>query len=145
MWLGESNIWKMTTSNDLSKCAGWCAQYTFFFSTVAELQLSVRWPNAIEAPYGQSNVISQAFILCLLLDREEPRRDAIWIGDGCWREAAIEQGMEGHNACDASCSLDVDRRREGQRKKTRIPWGQVIIIRLSVKHHWPFGINCAAK
>lgn len=35
----------------------------------------------------------------------------------------------------ASCSLDVDRRREGQRKKTRTHWGQVIIIRLSVKHH----------
>lgn len=92
MLLSESNIWKMTTTSNLSGCADWCAQFSFFFSTIAELRLSVRWPNPIEAPYGRSNVISQAFILCLQLDREGPRRDGIWIGDGCLREAAIERG-----------------------------------------------------
>lgn len=92
--LGESNIYKMTTSNDLSSTASWCAQLTFFFSTAAELQLSARWLNAIEAPYGRGNVISPALILCLQPDREEIWRDGIWIG------AAIEQGMEDENVFD---------------------------------------------
>lgn len=100
---GESYIWKMTPANNLSSCADWCAQLTFFFSAIAELQLSVGWPNPIEAPYGQSNVIFQAFILCLQLDREGPRRDGIWIGDGCLR-AAIEQEEEAHNVCDRDSS-----------------------------------------
>lgn len=38
---GESYIWKMTPANNLSSCADWCALLTFFFSTIAELQLSV--------------------------------------------------------------------------------------------------------
>lgn len=94
MWLGESNIWRMTTTNNLSSFADWCAQFTFFFSTIPELQLSVRWPNPIGGPYGHSNVISKAFILCLLLDWEGalkrwhlnwgwlPKRVSHWASEG---------------------------------------------------------------
>lgn len=119
--LGVSNIWKMTTSNNLSSCAGCYAQFTFFFSTVAELQLSVRWPNVIEAPYKQSNVIFQAFILWLWLDREWPWRDGIWIGVGCLGEVTIDREIEGHNYRDKSkycSSFDESKDKEGKKKSS---------------------------
>lgn len=88
--LGESFIWKMTRANNLSICADWGAQLTF--STIAELQLSVHWPNPIESPYGQSNVIFQAFILCLQLHWEGPWRDCIWNGQEQVSEQPLSKG-----------------------------------------------------
>lgn len=112
-----------------------CVQFTFFFSTVAELQLSVRWPNVIEAPYEQSNVISPAFILCLWWDREWPWRDGIWIGAGCLRKVPIDQEIEGHNACNAdrsNSSLDMDYTEEEQEKRTHLNMGTGFSIFLKV-------------
>lgn len=133
MCLVESQIWKMTRANNLSISADWGAWLTF--STIAELQLSVHWPNPIESPYGQSNVIFQAFILCLQLHGEGPWRDGICTGqEKVWEQPLSKAGRE----IKYRTGLSVKYSRQGPGHAE----GQVILHSVlwcslcTVKHHW---------
>lgn len=133
----------MTRANNLSMCADCGAQLTF--STIAKLQLSVHWPNPIESPYGHSNVIFQAFILCLQLHGEgPPKRWHLNRPAASWR-AAIEQRRQGANVWDRE-------RRQGLNGKCRrqgtghaeVKWFYMACCDASLctaKHHWAFAID----